>query len=257
MMILSLLSNTATNSMSKASSTWHRRLDSQQFHVSLKFIKDHNNGNVIPRVIKHTIDYLSNENAMQTEGLFRRSANTKTVQTVQELFNSGEEVHFDEYGEQAVHVAAVILKTFLRELEEPLLTFGLYQDILEFKSHGSNNNNDNINKSQQQNNKSSSSTSNTTNNATATNKLDLAKTIISRRLPDDNYKLLKFIFEFLVKILDRKDFNKMTASNLAIVFGPNLLWSKNHGLTLESAASINYFTAFILDNYKYVFVRKQ
>lgn len=33
-----------------------------------------------------------------------------------------------------VHVAAVIIKTFLRELEEPLLTFDLYNDVQSFPS---------------------------------------------------------------------------------------------------------------------------
>ncbi len=40
-------------------------------------------------------------------------------------------MNFDEYAD--VHVPAVILKTFLRELPEPLLTFRVYghvQDIL-------------------------------------------------------------------------------------------------------------------------------
>lgn len=31
-----------------------------------------------------------------------------------------------------VHLAAVILKTFLRELPEPLLTYQLYNDIINF-----------------------------------------------------------------------------------------------------------------------------
>lgn len=33
-----------------------------------------------------------------------------------------------------VHLPAVILKTFLRELPEPLLTFGLYSDVVNFYS---------------------------------------------------------------------------------------------------------------------------
>ena len=33
-----------------------------------------------------------------------------------------------------VHLAAVILKTFLRELPEPLLTYQLYNDIVNFHS---------------------------------------------------------------------------------------------------------------------------
>lgn len=47
------------------------------------------------------------------------------------MYCPGKSVNFEQYGD--VHVAAVILKTFLRELPEPLLTFRVYshvQDIL-------------------------------------------------------------------------------------------------------------------------------
>lgn len=33
-----------------------------------------------------------------------------------------------------VHLPAVILKTFLRDLPEPLLTFGLYSEVVNFYS---------------------------------------------------------------------------------------------------------------------------
>lgn len=42
-------------------------------------------------------------------------------------FASGKPVNFEQYSD--VHVPAVILKTFLRELPEPLLTFTLYNQI--------------------------------------------------------------------------------------------------------------------------------
>uniref|UniRef100_A0A4W5M934 Rho-GAP domain-containing protein n=1 Tax=Hucho hucho TaxID=62062 RepID=A0A4W5M934_9TELE len=43
------------------------------------------------------------------------------------LSSSGKPVVFEQYGD--VHVPAVILKAFLRELPEPLLTFHLYHQI--------------------------------------------------------------------------------------------------------------------------------
>lgn len=42
----------------------------------------------------------------------------------------GATVNFREM--EDVHLAAVILKTFLRELPEPLLTYQLYNDIVNF-----------------------------------------------------------------------------------------------------------------------------
>jgi len=37
---------------------------------------------------------------------------------------------------------------------------------------------------------------------------------------------LKVLFSFLVEVIRNADRNKMTASNVSIVFGPNLLWSQ-------------------------------
>lgn len=44
----------------------------------------------------------------------------------------GKPVNYDDYDD--VHVAAVILKTFLRELPEPLITFRAYGHVQELLS---------------------------------------------------------------------------------------------------------------------------
>ena len=48
------------------------------------------------------------------------------------LFIPGQKVDFGEVGD--VHVAAVTLKTFLRELDEPLLTYELHDHIIRVQS---------------------------------------------------------------------------------------------------------------------------
>lgn len=68
--------------------------------------------------------------ALETEGLFRRSANINHVRDLQNRINLGEPVDFGN----DVHLAAVLLKTFLRELEEPLMTFDLFDEITQFQS---------------------------------------------------------------------------------------------------------------------------
>lgn len=161
-------SASATGAPGQPTSTFHQRLDSQQFRVSLKFIKEHNNGDVIPPVVKTCIKYLDNEDALQTEGIFRRSASAEQVKEVQELFNCGEKVEFESYGEpQSYHLAAVILKSFLRQLEEPILTYDLYDDVLDFQSIPSNEG-----------------------PHRQVEKLAVAKSLICQRLPADNYKVI-------------------------------------------------------------------
>lgn len=39
----------------------------------------------------------------------------------------------------------------------------------------------------------------------------------------------------------------MTNTNLAVVFGPNLLWDKDVAITLKAIKPINTFTKFLLD----------
>ncbi|RXM37029.1 Rho GTPase-activating protein 8, partial [Acipenser ruthenus] len=89
-------------------------------------IKDKNQGAVIPPVVKYTVSYLKRK-GLRTEGLFRRSATVQAIKEIQKLYNLGKPVNYDDYDD--IHVPAVILKTFLRELPEPLLTYDLYEQV--------------------------------------------------------------------------------------------------------------------------------
>ncbi|XP_045146695.1 rho GTPase-activating protein 8 [Echinops telfairi] len=102
-------------------------LPTQQFGVSLQYLRDKNKGELIPPVLRATVTYLR-EKGLHTEGLFRRSASAQTIREIQRLYNQGKPVDFDHYGDS--HVPAVILKAFLRELPQPLLTFEAYELIL-------------------------------------------------------------------------------------------------------------------------------
>lgn len=104
-------------------------LPTHQFGVTLQFIKKNNKGVVIPPIVQQLVEYLDCPDALETEGLFRRSANTAVVRELQMKINQGENVKFED-----PHVAAVLLKTFLRELREPLLTYDLYDEIVQFQS---------------------------------------------------------------------------------------------------------------------------
>ncbi|KAK3855669.1 hypothetical protein Pcinc_037946 [Petrolisthes cinctipes] len=194
----------------------------QQFGVSLQYIKEHNHEDPIPPVLKDCITFLDHPDALETEGLFRRSSSAAVVKGVQEKFNTGQDVDFQLPAD--VHTAAVIIKTFLRELSEPLLTFDLYDEVLQFQS---------VSKSERAGN---------------------IKQIVLERLPEDNYLVLKFIVNFLSKVMDRSDLNKMTASNLAVVFGPNLVRPRGGHMSLNAIAPINLFVELMLQHHHQIFV---
>ena len=54
--------------------------------------------------------------------------------------------------------------------------------------------------------------------------------------------------------MDRSDLNKMTSSNLSVVFGPNLIWSPNNQLSLSSIGPINMFVDFMLIHWDQIFI---
>ncbi|XP_049812123.1 rho GTPase-activating protein 1-like isoform X1 [Schistocerca nitens] len=195
-------------------------LETQQFGVSLQFIKDHNNADPIPPVMRQCVEFLSQPDALETEGLFRRSSRITQVKEVQKRFNQGLPVDF----QGDVHLAAVILKTFLRELEEPLMTFDLYDEITQFQC---------IAKEERPR---------------------YVKILILEKLPEDNYQILKYLVQFLSKVMDRCDLNKMTSSNLAVVFGPNLVWAQTGQFSLSAIGPINMFTDFVLTNHEQIFI---
>lgn len=154
---------------------------------------------------------------IDTEGIFRRSGNYNRIKELREKINQGDgEVNLMN---EDTHVVAALLKTFLRELEEPLLTYELYDDIVQFAEW-------------------------TTEEQRSRN----VKQILREKLPEENYELFKYIVEFLGKIMERKDFNKMTSSNLAIVFGPNLVWPKQAQMSLDEIGPINAFIDYVLQN---------
>jgi len=201
--------------------TFQAPLDSQQFRVSLKFLREHQ-GDIVPPVVQQTVSYLQCH-ALDCEGIFRRSANAKDVREVQESFDRGSAVDFSAYAD--VHVPAVILKTFLRELPEPILTFDLYNHILSLWDMDRD------------------------------VRVKVASQLITTRLPEENYFVLKFILTFLTEVVSNAHINKMTSSNLSIVFGPNLLWPQGAPANLSAMQHINNFTLLLLDHFDEIFLR--
>ncbi|XP_063986175.1 rho GTPase-activating protein 1 isoform X2 [Diachasmimorpha longicaudata] len=192
-------------STSPPSSSVATPIATTQFGASLQFIKENNGGDPIPPIVRQCVEFLDTPDALETEGIFRRSANVAVVKELQNQCNHGLPVNFR--GDP--HIAAVLLKTFLRELDEPLMTYELYDEITQFQS---------LSKDERPR---------------------KVKILVLEKLPEDNYQLLKYIVQFLSRVMDRSDLNKMTSSNLAVVFGPNLDFLDNFETRISSTSQKN------------------
>ncbi|KAJ4922835.1 hypothetical protein JOQ06_006499 [Pogonophryne albipinna] len=160
------------------------------------------------------------EKGLNTEGIFRRSARVQIIKDVQKLYNLGKPVDFNEFND--VHVAAVILKTFLRELPEPLLTFNVYTHIQDFL------------------------------NVESSLRVSRCRQLMED-LPEHNFIVAKYLLSFLHTVSQQSVENRMSPSNLSCVFGVNLLRPPHGSLSLSSLTPINMFTEILIQHFPSVF----
>lgn len=129
---------------------------------------------------------------MQEEGLFRLAAGASVLKRLKQTMAS--DPHSLEEFCSDPHAVAGALKSYLRELPEPLMTSDLYDDWMRaasLKEPGA--------------------------------RLEALHDVCSR-LPQENFNNLRYLMKFLALLAEEQDVNKMTPSNIAIVLGPNLLW---------------------------------
>ncbi|XP_067830443.1 SH3 domain-binding protein 1-like [Heptranchias perlo] len=150
------------------------------------------------------------EKGMKEEGLFRLAAAASVLKRLKSALDSGsfdpKEFNIDS------HAVAGALKSYLRELPQPLMTFDLYDEWFQ-----------------------------------AASEKDLHKKVerlreVCGKLPLESYNNLRYLIKFLAKLAEYQEVNKMSPSNIAIVLGPNLLWPRNEGkvslMDMASASSV-------------------
>ncbi|XP_021919562.1 uncharacterized protein LOC110829787 isoform X2 [Zootermopsis nevadensis] len=152
------------------------------------------------------IEFLSKEQNICQEGIFRRSGKITRQQELKSLLNQGLPLNLDN-GHFSVHDCASVLKNFLAELPESLLTdahYPAYCQIAEMCGGipGS---------SDQPSGKNSE------------NRLLRALQLLFLLLPTENRVLLKDILQLLHLTASHEGKNKMSADSLATLFTPHLL----------------------------------
>ncbi|XP_068592836.1 rho GTPase-activating protein 44-like isoform X2 [Cebidichthys violaceus] len=147
------------------------------------------------------------ECGMQEEGLFRVAPSASKLKKLKASLDCGV-LDVQEYSADP-HAIAGALKSYLRELPEPLMSYELYNDWIQ-----------------------------------ASNIQDQDKRLQAllnacEKLPTANNNNFKYLIKFLSKLTEDQDVNKMTPGNIAIVLGPNLLWMHNEGNITEMMTTVS------------------
>ncbi|KAL0993136.1 hypothetical protein UPYG_G00103690 [Umbra pygmaea] len=155
------------------------------------------------------------ETGMKEEGLFRIAAGASKLKKLKAALDCSTSQLEEFYSDP--HAVAGALKSYLRELPEPLMTFALYDEWTK-----------------------------------ASNILDQDKRlqalwVTCDRMPKNHKANFKYLVKFLSKLAQDSEVNKMTPSNIAIVLGPNLLWAKTEGTLAEMAAATSVHVVAIIE----------
>ncbi|XP_012726516.1 rho GTPase-activating protein 44 isoform X4 [Fundulus heteroclitus] len=147
------------------------------------------------------------ECGMQEEGLFRVAPSASKLKKLKASLDCGV-LDVQEYSSDP-HAIAGALKSYLRELPEPLMTTELYEEWIQ-----------------------------------ASNIQDMDKRLqalmaVCEKLPTDNLNNFRYLVKFLAKLSEYQDSNKMTPGNMAIVLGPNLLWTQTEPNMTEMMTTVS------------------
>jgi hypothetical protein len=141
---------------------------------------------------KQMCQYLSKASVLSCEGLFRLSADTEAVDLWASRLDADPRV--DLTGIADANVVASLLKRFLRMLNPPLLTYNLYEALIE---------------------------------AAKSEPEEVMLTKLSScisKLPPLNLDILTAVLQVVLLVLEHQDKNRMGVENLTTVFAPCLIW---------------------------------
>uniref|UniRef100_A0A8C7TTW0 Uncharacterized protein n=1 Tax=Oncorhynchus mykiss TaxID=8022 RepID=A0A8C7TTW0_ONCMY len=200
----SALQTGVTTTASRLTPIYDPELSSRQFGVELSRLTSEER--TVPLVVEKLINYIE-MHGLYTEGIFRKSGSTNKIKELRQG-----SMNLDDYN---IHVIASVLKQWLRDLPNPLMTFELYEEFLRAMGQP--------------------------------DKREVIRGVYSviDQLSRTHLSTLERLIFHLVRITLQEDTNRMSANALAIVFAPCILRCPDTIDPLQSVQDIGKTTACV------------
>ncbi|KAK5970322.1 Unconventional myosin-IXa [Trichostrongylus colubriformis] len=131
--------------------------------------------------------------ALFVEGVYRKSGSLAQVRSIRRIIETAADFDSVSLEDVQVHVLTTLVKAFLREMPEPLITFDLYENFLNVSEVD-----DGMERGR-------------------------CLAVMIDLLPKTNRGLLDRLMFHLARVAHQEAVNKMGPSNLALIFGPCIL----------------------------------
>ncbi|NXV23581.1 HMHA1 protein, partial [Cepphus grylle] len=187
----------------------------------------------IPFIIKKCISEIE-KRALKTKGIYRVNGVKTRVEKLCQAFENGKELV--ELSQASPHDISNVLKLYLRQLPEPIMPFRMYNELMGLAKESL--------QGGEGKGKSGKGGPELVDKGADTDKvvanLVLKLKELLKELPSENMATLQYLLQHLRRIVEVEQDNKMTSSNLGIVFGPTLMRPRPTDATISLSSLVDY-----------------
>ncbi|CAL5870994.1 uncharacterized protein PFLUO_LOCUS5236 [Penicillium psychrofluorescens] len=177
---------------------------------------------IIPAVVTRCIQEVELR-GMDMEGIYRKSGAASVIQGIREGFERSPFDYDLSDPDLDIHAVTSALKQYFRKLPTPLITYEVYEKIIE----------------------SSELTS-------TLERVDLLQRSLME-LPRVHRDVLEFLVFHLKRVVERRDENLMTSQNVAVVFAPTIMRPESLAREMTDVQKKNDVVKFLVDNCQGIF----
>uniref|UniRef100_A0A671RD87 Rho GTPase-activating protein 29 n=1 Tax=Sinocyclocheilus anshuiensis TaxID=1608454 RepID=A0A671RD87_9TELE len=208
----------------------HKKLQGRLHLFGIDFAQvAKNSPDGIPFIIKKCTSEIESR-ALNIKGIYRVNGAKSRVEKLCQAFENGKDLV--ELSDLHPHDISNVLKLYLRQLPEPLILYRYYNDII------------GLAKETQHMGETDSTTEKSPGEQLCLS-IDLKRVLFKirdllRQLPAGHYKTLQFLITHLHSVSEQAEENKMTTSNLGIIFGPTLIKPRQLEAEVSLSSLVDY-----------------
>ncbi|XP_039999597.1 rho GTPase-activating protein 29-like isoform X1 [Xiphias gladius] len=210
----------------------HKKLQGRLHLFGIDFAQAAKNSpDGIPFIIKKCTSEIESR-ALNIKGIYRVNGAKSRVEKLCQAFENGKDLV--ELSDLSPHDISNVLKLYLRQLPEPLILYRYYNDFIGLSKECQRVIVEEADKPQ-----------NTQTGERGGPSIQLNRVIFKirdllRQLPSANYRTLRFLIAHLNRVTEQVEENKMTASNLGIIFGPTLVKPRQTDAEVSLSSLVDY-----------------
>uniref|UniRef100_A0A8C5Q281 Rho GTPase-activating protein 29 n=1 Tax=Leptobrachium leishanense TaxID=445787 RepID=A0A8C5Q281_9ANUR len=209
----------------------HKKLHGRLHLFGVEFTQAaKNTSDGIPFIIKKCTSEIESR-ALGIKGIYRVNGAKSRVEKLCQAFENGKDLV--ELSDLYAHDISNVLKLYLRQLPEPLIVFRLYNELIGLAKESQR-------VSEEVDGNPTSPTLRRHPSGVELNRVILKIRDLLKQLPLPNYNTLQYLIVHLHRVTEEVEENKMSASNLGIIFGPTLIRPRQTDATISLSSLVDY-----------------